>query len=347
MTSNALPTLSKSRFTVGLQCHKRLWLEVHEREAPELVPGEAQQAIFDRGHLVGEVAREHLAGGILIDRPYYEIAERVRDTRAALDARSPAIYEASFFEDGVFVAVDVLERQRRGFTLVEVKSTTKVKEQHLPDVAVQLYVLRKAGLHIARAEVMHLNRGCRAPNLDDLFTRADVTDEVEALQSELPKQIKSLRSMLAKPMPEVDHPLARGRHVDGSCDSISALHAHLPQLAFEMLHVRFLHRKHPMLLDQLGNTQERCRTSCASAASSRSTRRSRTSTRQAIAPVSLKNEIGPNAHCIPGRNRARMSQAGSPRSGSASAAPGARIPSQSARRDGRPTSRDRCYRRRT
>jgi hypothetical protein len=62
--------------------------------------------------------------------------------------------------------------------LAEVKSTTKVKPEHLPDVAVQLHVLRKTGIDVQRAEVMHLNRACRHPNLKKLFVRQAVTKEV-------------------------------------------------------------------------------------------------------------------------------------------------------------------------
>ena len=49
--------LSKSKYVAGLQCHRRLWLEFHEPDAPELEPTAAVQAIFDQGHLVGELAR--------------------------------------------------------------------------------------------------------------------------------------------------------------------------------------------------------------------------------------------------------------------------------------------------
>jgi len=48
--------LSKSRFVAGWQCHRLLWWLVHEPEAPELVPDASLQAIFDRGHAVGEAA---------------------------------------------------------------------------------------------------------------------------------------------------------------------------------------------------------------------------------------------------------------------------------------------------
>ena len=75
------------------------------------------------------------------------------------------IYEASFLAGGVFVSVDILERERNGYVLVEVKATLDVKEEHLPDVALQLHILRQAGLRVTRAEVMHLNRDCRHPDL--------------------------------------------------------------------------------------------------------------------------------------------------------------------------------------
>lgn len=41
--------ISKSRFCVGLQCHRRLWWEVHEPGAPELRPDDRLRVIFDRG----------------------------------------------------------------------------------------------------------------------------------------------------------------------------------------------------------------------------------------------------------------------------------------------------------
>ena len=61
--------LSKSRVMAGLQCHKRLWWTVHEPAAPELVPDDFTQALFDDGAQVGAAARAYLPGGVLIDLP--------------------------------------------------------------------------------------------------------------------------------------------------------------------------------------------------------------------------------------------------------------------------------------
>ena len=60
-------------------------------------------------------------------------------------------------------ASDVLEKRKRGWRLVEVKATLDVKEQFLPDVAVQLYAARAAGVDVRGAELMHLNRECTTP----------------------------------------------------------------------------------------------------------------------------------------------------------------------------------------
>ena len=195
--------LSKSRFVSGLQCYKQLWWRVHEPEAPELTAGAEQQAIFDQGHLVGAKAREHFPGGVLVDAHHGDFDGRIAQTQAALATEAPAIFEAAFSADDVFVAVDVLERTARGWTLVEVKSSTKVKEQYIPDAAIQLHVLRRAGLHVDRVEIMHLNRDCRFPDLGNLFVRADVTDEVESALPHLEGASTALLHMLEGPLPDV------------------------------------------------------------------------------------------------------------------------------------------------
>jgi predicted RecB family nuclease len=195
--------LSKSRYTDGLQCHRRLWWRVHEPDAPDLVPDAATQAVFDNGTRVGEVARTRVPGGVLIDFPHSAIAERLEATKQALAGGARVIYEASFFADEAFVAADVLEKDGDGWRLIEVKSTTRVKPEHIPDVAVQVHVLRKAGLPVMTAELMHLNRGCVFPDLSNLFTRADVTAEAEAFLPDVLGELGRQLEMLRGALPEV------------------------------------------------------------------------------------------------------------------------------------------------
>jgi hypothetical protein len=195
--------LSKSRFIVGWQCHRQLWWLVYEPEAPELVPDASLQAVFDRGTAVGEAARDFVPGGVLIDIPHDQYDRRLKDTANALKAGASAIYEASFMENSVFVAVDILEKTRGGWNLIEVKSTTTDKPEHLPDISVQLHVLQKAGLRIKKAELMHLNRECRYPDLSNLFARADLSDQAQNLLPQVRKEIAAQLRVLRGALPAV------------------------------------------------------------------------------------------------------------------------------------------------
>ena len=202
--------LSKSRYVAGLQCAKKLWWAVYEPDAPELAPEGSQRTILDRGDRVGELARTHVPGGVLIDLPHNEVKERVAATVKALAEGASSVYEASFLADDIFVSVDILERRKQGFVLTEVKSTLDVKEQHLADVALQVHVARSAGLKIDRAEIMHLNRECRHPRLTNLFVREAVTRKIGPLLRAIPERSKAMLSTLAGPLPEVP----TGAHCD-------------------------------------------------------------------------------------------------------------------------------------
>jgi predicted RecB family nuclease len=204
VTDDRAAFISKSRFCYGLQCLKQLWWRVNEPDAPELVADASLQAVFDQGSRVGEAAQRQFPGGTLIGHEYWRIPEKVADTQAALVANAPAIFEAAFLVEGVYAAVDVLERLRHGHALIEVKSTTKLKDQHIPDVAIQLHVLREAGVAVSRAELMHLNSDCRFPDLSDLFVREDVTRQAETFLPSIPAQLAKQKGALAGKLPVVE-----------------------------------------------------------------------------------------------------------------------------------------------
>ncbi len=195
--------LSKSRFTSGLQCHKKLWWEVHEPDALELQPDKVLQDLFDQGRQVGEAARARYPGGVLIDLPHHAGAARVAATREALDAGAPAVFEATFIADETFVAIDVLEKTNDGYRLTEVKSSTSAKDEHIPDVAIQARVAAACGVKITAAQVLHLNKEFRHPASGDLFARSDVTGAVAAFLPQVPDEIARQREMLAGPLPDV------------------------------------------------------------------------------------------------------------------------------------------------
>src|SRR6059036_621937 len=195
--------LSKSRFTSGLQCHKKLWWEVHEPDAIELQPDKVLQDLFDQGRQVGELALTRYPDGVLIDLPHAARAERVAATRELLDAGAPAVFEATFITDDTFVAIDVLEKQRDGYHLTEVKSSSSLKEEHIPDVAIQARVAAACDVRITAAAVLHLNKEFRHPASGDLFVRTDVTAPVVEFLPRVPDEIDRQREMLTGPLPDV------------------------------------------------------------------------------------------------------------------------------------------------
>jgi len=207
--------LSKSRFVAGKQCHRLLWWKVHEPQAIELQPDKVLQDRFDQGSQVGALARERFPGGTLIDLPHNAVAARLDQTRAAIDGGAPAIYEATFVADNTFVAVDVLARATDSWRLIEVKSSSSQKEEHLLDAAVQLHVLTASGLDVGAVDIMHLSKDFRHPDQGDLLVCTEVTDDVRALLPGIPEEMGAQLAMLSGPLP--DAPIGLNCHEPYAC----------------------------------------------------------------------------------------------------------------------------------
>jgi len=211
MNPSQPPLLSKSRFLAGRQCHLRLWYQCHEPQlAPEISP--AKQALFNTGHAVGRLATRLYPQGLLIAEDHLQHEAAVASTRAVMEDPSVrAVYEAAFLYDGVRIRVDILERRgERQWNLVEVKSSTSAKEFHRLDAAVQYYVLRGAGLDIARSGILHLNNqyifdGNRL-DLESLFRFSDLSADVVALQVEIQVALNGLKQMLVQATPPAIRP---------------------------------------------------------------------------------------------------------------------------------------------
>ena len=102
------------------------------------------------------------------------------------------------------IRADVIERLLGGgWRLVEVKSTTRLKDVFLLDLAVQLWVLRGAGLDVREAAVLTLDRsyvydGVRL-DPDALFTMHPLFDEAGAHLDAVGAQVGTMQRMLAEP----------------------------------------------------------------------------------------------------------------------------------------------------
>ncbi|HVX39930.1 MAG TPA: DUF2779 domain-containing protein [Gemmatimonadaceae bacterium] len=206
-----MPTLSKKTVLAGLQCHKRLWWQVHDRAAEELRESLIMQYRMREGAEVGQLARSYVPGGHLVERGNRSLAALIAETRGALATPNiPAIYEGAFSAADTTVYTDILERVDDGWVLIEVKATTSVSEaEHVPDIAVQACVLRKCGVPVVRYEIMHLNRACEFPDLSNLFVREDATEAVRARLDDLDREIGEQHRVLERDEPPA---VATGAH---------------------------------------------------------------------------------------------------------------------------------------
>ena len=198
------PSLSKSRYLAGDQCYLRLWYDSYERElAPP--PDDFLQSVFDTGHEVGMVACERYPGGHAVEHDHRHVGEALEETGQVIRAgNAPALFEAAFRHERVLVRADIIERlPGGGWRLVEVKSTTRLKDPFVLDLAVQLWVLRGAGLDVREAEVLTLNRdyvynGVRL-DLNALFRPHPLMERADALQNTVRDQVDEMQAMLARP----------------------------------------------------------------------------------------------------------------------------------------------------
>src|SRR6266404_5744797 len=139
--------LTKARFLSGLQCHKRLWFEVHQPlgEAESVEPG---MPIL-QGRAFDEVV-QGLHPGVLISRAR-GMPSAIAETKRVLARGSrdgALLYQTAFRAGDLAIIADVLRREGAKFELVEVKASTEVKDTHLPDVAFQALVLERAKIPV-------------------------------------------------------------------------------------------------------------------------------------------------------------------------------------------------------
>ncbi len=196
--------LSKSRLVAYKQCPKRLWLQTFRRELAQ--QSEASENRTAQGNLVGAAAQHLYPEGRLIAHVDDLSAALLETSEALAEPGDITLFEPALRCADVLVRADVLIRRDGRYRMIEVKSSTKVRDSHVTDTAIQTWVARGAGLDIERVELAHIdNRFIYAGDGDyhGLFARADMTDAVLPLQEQIPAWIAAAQRDLAGPMPDI------------------------------------------------------------------------------------------------------------------------------------------------
>lgn len=198
-----LPFLSKTKYLAGLQCPKLLWYEYNRKE--DLPPLDARtQAIMDAGTRVGRIAQTLFPGGLRIEREYIP-EKHAKKSLKAIAFRKP-LFEAGFTYNRGYALADILQpAPGNRWNLIEVKSSTSVKDTNLYDVAFQRHIYEGAGLKIHKCYLMYINNQyVRKGHIEPkkLFIREDITSESRALASEIKKALPRMLKIISdKNMP--------------------------------------------------------------------------------------------------------------------------------------------------
>jgi len=180
--------ISKSKYLLGLQCPRLLWVAVNDKT--RLPPVDAQtQAVFDQGSFVGNFAKKRFSG---VDIPE-NFSQNLTMTKILLK-RHETLFEAGFMVDGLYARADILKPADVGWDIIEVKSSTSLKNVNVNDISFQKFVYEKAGLEINKCYLMHINNKYVRQgdiNVVELFsiveveTVDDVKENIEAMQKML------------------------------------------------------------------------------------------------------------------------------------------------------------------
>lgn len=196
-----MPILSKSKYLVGLQCLKYLWILFHE---PERIPeaDKGTQYRFDQGKLVGELAKKLYPKGINL--PVEDFEENLRRTQELLKKRK-TLFEAAFLTDNIYSRADILNPVGKDeWDIIEVKSSIKVKDEHIHDLSFQKHCYEKAGLKIRKCFLMHINKEYVKKgkiNPKKLFKIEDITEKANEAMQGIQERIDLMLKVISEGRP--------------------------------------------------------------------------------------------------------------------------------------------------
>jgi hypothetical protein len=219
-------TISKTKYMNGLQCSRLLWFSVNQ---PEAMPpfDEAAQFRFDQGHEVGNFAKMLFPEGIEVPHDN----EFVKKTQELIPQRK-TIFEASLSYNKTFAKPDILKPVGKNeWDMIEVKSSTQVKDEHYDDIAFQRYVVEGSGLRIRKCEEIVVNNEyVRDGEIDPekLLRREDITERISQQLPRVEGNVKEMHRILSLEKPP-DAPIGPHCSSPYGCPMTEECWAYLPE----------------------------------------------------------------------------------------------------------------------
>jgi hypothetical protein len=184
--------ISKSSFIRGKQCLKSLYLSKKHPELRDKI-SEEQQALFNHGHKVGELAQKLFPGGVMAAFNLPEgFMQSINKTKELIERGESIIYEAGFMFENTHCFVDILVKENEKWNMYEVKSSGSITDVYLYDAAFQYYVLRNHGLALKEVYLVYVNKNYKKEIKYDIkqqFITESVLTRIQDLQGYVATQL--------------------------------------------------------------------------------------------------------------------------------------------------------------
>lgn len=194
--------LSKSKIIAYRQCPKRLWLELHKAE---LRDDSGSEMAFQIGNQVGDVAHSiyDLEGnGELIDVSGLGHEQALARSAVLLESGEVPVFEAGMAAGGALAYADVMlpdpQEGELAWKMIEVKSSTSVKDYHRDDIAVQAHIAANAGVRLSSISLAHIDNSFVYPgdgNYQGLLKENDLTEEAMSRSGEVKEWIDGAQAV--------------------------------------------------------------------------------------------------------------------------------------------------------
>jgi uncharacterized protein YlaI len=206
--------ISKSKYVQSNNCPKKLWFLFNKaKEARPLSLSEMKN--IDEGNLIGDLARRYpeFDKGFMCDH-VDKVKAQLITSENIKNENIKIFYEATFCGKNKIIQSDILVRLPNGkFNLIEVKSSSKVKKEHLIDVAFQKKVLEENGIFVEKCFVMHINseyvKKTENIDLNNFFSLADVSLNIKEHFDAVENKVKENILTIGKSDPPI---FKKGKH---------------------------------------------------------------------------------------------------------------------------------------
>jgi len=227
---------SKSKILSSLQCQKKLWLELNKLDKAQ--HDSSSEKNFRIGNQIGEIAQniyDPSGQGEVID-PFESGFDEALQTTAHLLSGDKPIFEAAFATETGFVLADVMHRDSDSddWQMVEIKSSSSVKNHHLADIAIQHYVTLQAGVKLEKVSLGHIDSSWVYKGDNDyhgLIKEADLTSAIVPIIVKVPAWFSSAQETSSR---DVEPNISIGEHCESpySCPFIEYCSKGLPQAKY-------------------------------------------------------------------------------------------------------------------